>query len=194
MANIDQPFGLRPIAKVGSAPGGTTGTTKYSIASGASGIFTGDPVKPAADGSIVVATAGDPIRGVFMGCFYTDPSTNKPRFNNTFPNGTAASDAIAFVADDPDQLYICQQDSDATNLVAADKNRNCDLVFGAGNTTTGISGVEIDSSSNNTTAALQVKLIDFYDVPSNDATANNSIFVVKINNSDMSGGTGTAGV
>ena len=194
MANIDQPFGLRPIAKVGSAPGGTTGTTKYSISSGASAIFTGDPVKPAADGSVVVATAGDPIRGVFMGCFYTDPSTNKPRFNNTFPNGTAASDAIAFVADDPDQLYICQQDSDATNLVAADKNRNCDLVFGAGNTTTGISGVEIDSSSNNTTAALQVKLIDFYDVPSNDATADNSIFVVKINNSDMSGGTGTAGV
>lgn len=44
MANIDQAFGLRPIAKVGSAPGGTTGTTKYSIASGASGIFTGDPV------------------------------------------------------------------------------------------------------------------------------------------------------
>ena len=44
MANIDQAFGLRPIAKVGSAPGGTTGTTKYSIASGASGLFTGDPV------------------------------------------------------------------------------------------------------------------------------------------------------
>ena len=27
MANIDAPFGLRPIAKLGSAPGGTTGTT-----------------------------------------------------------------------------------------------------------------------------------------------------------------------
>ena len=48
MANIDQAFGLRPIAKVGSAPGGTTGTTKYTIASGASGIFTGDPVKQSA--------------------------------------------------------------------------------------------------------------------------------------------------
>jgi len=107
MANIDQAFGLRPIAKVGSAPGGTTGTTKYSIASGASGIFTGDPVKQANDGTVVVATAGDAIRGVFMGCFYTDPSTDKPRFNNTFPNGTAASDAIAFVADDPHQLFIC---------------------------------------------------------------------------------------
>jgi len=28
MANIDQAFGLRPIAKLGSVPGGTTGTTK----------------------------------------------------------------------------------------------------------------------------------------------------------------------
>ena len=172
MANIDQAFGLRPIAKVGSAPGGTTGTTKYSFA---------------------CLTAGDAIRGVFMGCFYTDPSTSKPRFNNTFPNGTVASDAIAFVADDPHQLFICQQDSDATNLVAANLNENCNLVFGAGSTTTGISGVEIDSSSKNTTAALQVKLIDFYDTPSNDATANNSIFVVKINNHELNGGTGTTG-
>lgn len=46
MANIDAAFGLRPIAKVGSAPGGTTGTTKYSIADNQStAIFTGDPVK-----------------------------------------------------------------------------------------------------------------------------------------------------
>ena len=193
MANIDQAFGLRPIAKVGSAPGGTTGTTKYSITSGASGLFSGDPVKPAADGSIVIATAGDPIRGVFMGCFYTDPSTSKPRFNNTFPNGTAASDAIAFVADDPDQLFIAQQDSASANAVAADLNLNANLVVGSGNTTTGISGMEIDSDSKNTTATLNVKLIDFYDTPSNDATANNSVFVVKINNHELNGGTGTTG-
>ena len=194
MANIDQAFGLRPIAKVGSAPGGTTGTTKYTIASGASGIFTGDPVKQANDGTVVVATAGDAIRGVFMGCFYTDPSTSKPRFNNTFPNGTAASDAIAFVADDPHQLFICQQDSDSVNLVAANLNENCNLVFGAGNTVTGVSGVEIDSSSKNTTATHQVRLISFWDVPSNDTTANNSVFVGKINNHQLMGGTGTQGV
>ena len=194
MANIDQAFGLRPIAKVGSAPGGTTGTTKYSIASGASGLFTGDPVKQGNDGNIVIATAGDAIRGVFMGCFYTDPSTSKPRFNNTFPNGTAASDAIAFVADDPDQLFIAQQDSDSANAVVADLNLNANLVVGSGNTTTGISGMEIDSDSKNTTATLNVKLIDFYDTPSNDATANNSILVVKINNHELGSHTGTAGL
>ena len=193
MANIDQAFGLRPIAKVGSAPGGTTGTTKYRITSGAGAMFTGDIVKQANDGSVVQGTAGDAARGVFMGCFYTDPSTSKPRFNNTFPNGTAASDAIAFVADDPDQLFIAQQDSASANAVVADLNLNANLVVGSGNTTTGISGMEIDSDSKNTTATLNVKLIDFYDTPSNDATANNSIFVVKINNHELNGGTGTVG-
>jgi len=194
MANIDQPFGLRPIAKVGSAPGGTTGTTKYKITSGANAMFTGDIVKQANDGSVVQGTAGAAARGVFMGCFYTDPSTSKPRFNNTFPNGTVASDAIAFVADDPDQLFIVQQDSVAAEIVAADLNLNADLIVGTGSTTTGLSGMEIDSSSKNTTADLNVKLIDFYDVPSNDATASHSILVVKINNHEMAAGTGTAGL
>ncbi len=194
MANIDQAFGLRPIAKVGSAPGGTTGTTKYRITSGAGAMFTGDIVKQANDGSVVQGTAGDAARGVFMGCFYTDPSTDKPRFNNTFPNGTAASDAIAFVADDPDQLFIAQQDSASANAVVADLNLNANLVVGSGNTTTGISGMEIDSDSKNTTATLNVKLIDFYDTPSNDATANNSILVVKINNHELGSHTGTAGL
>ena len=195
MANIDAAFGLRPIAKVGSAPGGTTGTTKYSIADNqGTAIFTGDPVKYKNDGTVEVATAGDASCGIFMGCFYTDPSTSKPTFRNHFPASLSPGDAIAFVADDPDQLYIAQQDSDGSNLVAADLNLNADLVFGAGSTTTGMSGVEIDSSSKNTTATLQVRLIDFYDVPSNDATADNSILVVKINNHQLGSHTGTAGV
>jgi hypothetical protein len=195
MANIDAAFGLRPIAKVGSAPGGTTGTTKYSIADNqGTAIFTGDPVKYKNDGTVEVATAGDASCGVFMGCFYTDPTTSKPTFRNHFPASLSPGDAIAFVADDPDQLFIAQQDSDGSNLVAADLNLNADLVFGAGSTTTGMSGVEIDSSTKNTTAALQVRLIDFYDVPSNDATANNSVIVVKINNHQLGSHTGTAGV
>ena len=195
MANIDAAFGLRPIAKVGSAPGGTTGTTKYSIGDNqGTAIFTGDPVKFKNDGTVEVAAAGNPSCGVFMGCFYTDPSTSKPTFRNFFPASLSPGDAIAFVADDPNQLFIAQQDSAAGNIVAADLNLNADLVFGAGSTTTGMSGVEIDSSSKNTTAALQVKLLDFYDTPSNDATANNSVLVVKINNHQLGSHTGTTGV
>jgi hypothetical protein len=195
MANIDAAFGLRPIAKVGSAPGGTTGTTKYSIGDNQStAIFTGDPVKYKNDGTIEVATASDALLGVFMGCFYTDPTTGKPTYRNYFPASLSPGDAIAFVADDPDQMYIAQQDSVGSNLVAADLNLNANLIFGAGSTTTGVSGVEIDSSTGAVTATHQVRLIDFYDIPSNDATANNSELVIKINNHSLNGGTGTVGL
>ena len=195
MANIDAAFGLRPIAKVGSAPGGTTGTTKYSIADNQStAIFTGDPVKYKNDGTVEVATASDAFCGVFMGCFYTDPTTSKPTFRNYFPASLSPGDAIAFVADDPDQMFVVQQDSDGSNLVAADLNLNANLIFGTGSTTTGMSGVEIDSSTGAVTATHQVRLIAFYDTPSNDATANNSDLVVKINNHSLNGGTGTVGL
>ena len=90
MANIDAPFGLRPIAKLGSAPGGTTGTTKYKISSGASALFTGDPVKLKADGSIEVKGGAGAITGaisgVFMGCFYTDPTTSNTCLLYTSPS------------------------------------------------------------------------------------------------------------
>ena len=199
MANIDAPFGLRPIAKQGSAPGGTIGTTKYKISSGASALFTGDPVKLKADGSIEVKGGAGAITGaisgVFMGCFYTDPTTSKPTFRNNYPDGLAATDAIAFISDDPDQLYIAQQDSDGSNIVAADLNTNANMIMAAGSTTTGMSKAEIDSSTAATgNATYMLKILDFYDTPSNDTTAANSVLVVKINNHQLAASTGTAGV
>jgi len=194
MANIDAAFGLRPIAKVGSAPGGTTGTTKYSIADNqGTAIFTGDPVKYKNDGTVEVATAGDASCGVFMGCFYTDPTTSKPTFRNNYPDGLAATDAIAFISDDPDQLYIAQQDG--ADITAVDLGNNANMVMAAGSTTTGMSKAEIDSSTAATgNATFMLKIMDFYDTPSNDASAANSVLVVKINNHELGASTGTAGV
>ena len=199
MANIDAAFGLRPIAKVGSAPGGTTGTTKYSIADNQStAIFTGDPVKYKNDGTVEVPAAGEASCGVFMGCFYTDPTSSKPTFKNYFPASLSPGDAIAFVADDPDQMFVVQQDSVASSLSGANINENANLIFGSGSTTTGLSGVEIDSSSATTTATLQVRIVAGYETPSNTistaAAGNNSVFVVKINNHQLGSSTGTAGV
>ena len=199
MANIDAAFGLRPIAKVGSAPGGTTGTTKYSIADNQStAIFTGDPVKYKSDGTVEVAAACEASCGVFMGCFYTDPTTSKPTFKNYFPASLSPGDAIAFVADDPDQMFVVQQDSVASSLSGANINENANLIFGSGSTTTGLSGVEIDSSSATSTATLQVRIVAGYETPSNTistaAAGNNSVFVVKINNHQLGSSTGTAGV
>jgi len=194
MANVDAAFGLIPVAHVGQT-NNNGGQTQYPIGdTQGTAIFTGDPVKYKSDGTIEVAAATNPLLGVFGGCFYTDPTTSKPTWSPYFPAALAPGDAKAFVWDNPMQTFIAQQDSVGSNLVAANLNENADLVFGAGNTTTGVSGIEIDSSSADVTATLQVRLIDFYNVPSNNTTANNSIFVVKINNSQLMGGTGTLGV
>ena len=135
------------------------------------------------------------ISGVFMGCFYTDPTTGKPTFRNNYPDGLAATDAIAFISDDPDQLYIAQQDSVGSNVVAADLHTNANIVMAAGSTTTGMSKAEIESSTAATgNATYMLKILDFYDVPSNDASAANSVLVVKINNHQLAASTGTAGV
>ena len=194
MANIDSAFGLIPVAHVGQTDN-NGGQTQYSIGdTQTTAIFTGDPVKYKSDGTVEVATAGDPVVGVFGGCFYTDPTTSKPTWSPYFPASLAPGDAKAFIWDNPMQTFIVQQDSVVSNLLAANLNENANLIFNAGNTTSGVSGVEIDSSSADVTAALQVRLIDFYATPSNNTTANNSVFVVKINNHKLMGGTGTLGV
>ena len=194
MANIDSAFGLIPVAHVGQTDN-NGGQTQYSIGdTQTTAIFTGDPVKYKSDGTVEVATAGDPVVGVFGGCFYTDPTTSKPTWSPYFPASLAPGDAKAFIWDNPMQTFIVQQDSVVSNLLAANLNENANLIFNAGNTTSGVSGVEIDSSSADVTAALQVRLIDFYATPSNNTTANNSVFVVKINNHKLMAGTGTLGV
>ena len=194
MANIDSAFGLIPVAHVGQTDN-NGGQTQYALGDTQStAIFTGDPVKYKSDGTVEVATAGDPVVGVFGGCFYTDPTTSKPTWSPYFPASLAPGDAKAFIWDNPMQTFIVQQDSVVSNLLAANLNENANLIFNAGNTTTCVSGVEIDSSSADVTAALQVRLIDFYATPSNNTTANNSVFVVKINNHKLMGGTGTLGV
>ena len=194
MANIDSAFGLIPIAKVGQNPN-NGGLTRYDVgATQTTAIFTGDPVKYKNDGTVEVATATDALLGVARGGFYTDPTTSKPTWGPYVPASTATTDAKVFVADDPMQTFIAQQDSVVSNLVAANLNENANLIFNAGSTTTGVSGIEIDSSSAATTATHQVRLIDFWDVPDNDATANNSVLVIKINNHKMMAHTGTEGV
>jgi hypothetical protein len=48
--------------------------------------------------------------GVFNGCFYTDPTTQKPTFSNYYPGGVTASDITAFVVDDPDAVFLMDAD------------------------------------------------------------------------------------
>ena len=182
MANKDAPFGLKPVGELGSGYN-TSGTTEYSIASGASGnIFSGDLVKMANTGTILVAAAGDQALGVFRGCQYTN-SSGEVIFSAYWPSGTVTSDAVAFVVDDPNALFEVQ--SAATgSVVQTVVGNNADIVYTSGSTKTGISAVEISGTTAATSA--QLRIVGFSGDPDNNTLGTGSQsanvnMIVKIN-------------
>ena len=82
-------------------------------------MFYGDPVTLSA-GYVTIPTL--PINttnttvGVFLGCSYTNPTTKQKLFSQYWPANTAAGDAVAYIADDPD-IIIRTAVSTAVNAV-----------------------------------------------------------------------------
>jgi len=182
MANQDAAFGLKPNSKLGSNVN-SEGTTEYSIASGASGnIFSGDPVKMANTGTILVAAAGDQLLGVFRGCRYTN-SSGEVIYSSYWPDGTVSSDAVAFVVDDPNALFEVQ--SAATgSVVQTVVGNNADIVYASGSTSDGQSAVEISGTTAATSA--QLRIVGFSGDPENNTLGTGSQsanvnMIVKIN-------------
>jgi hypothetical protein len=189
MANQDAPFGLRPL-RSGSGSDLTGMQNKYRIASGyATAIFQGDLVAVVTGGGIERVGAGGSglILGVFNGCRYTDPTSGKETFSNYYPASTSASDIEAFVIDSPHALFEVQSDE---AFPVADLFGNFDIVATAGDSNSGISRIELDTSSGATTATLPLKAVDISQDPENsDVSSANTNVVVMINNHLFSGGT-----
>ena len=179
MANIDKAFGLRPIGNLSA-----TGAQKqygYEIEDSQAGaIFQGDLVT-IVGGYVVKFAPGTHAAalGVFNGCQYTDPTTGKPTWKNYYPGSVniTSGKIIADVIDDPSQLFLIQADED---IVQADIGKNADVVGTGGSTTTGVSTMELDSSTIADTAALNLKIVGLYNVPGNEL-GNFATVVVKIN-------------
>jgi len=190
MANNDKAFGLRPLGNLS----GTGGQKQYGyeIADNQSGaIYQGDLVT-LKDGYILQfdPSSHTAAVGVFNGCFYNDPTTQKPTWSNYYPGSINITQGTitAEVLDDPSQMFIIQ--NDGTNA-KTDYGLNADIVVGTGNTTTGLSANELDTSSLATTAALNLKVIGIWDTP-NNAVGANAVVVVKINE-HLYGSAGVAG-
>ena len=190
MANVSEKFGLRPYRKLDGTP--LVGAqNRYSIASNhTTAIFQGDLVIPLTAGTIDRHTANNStaVLGVFNGCFYTDPTTQKPTFRNSYPGAIVASDITAFVVDDPDAVFL--MDADAT-FAQADLFRNYSVTTGSGNTTTGISEVQLDVSVSGTNASFIIQAIDISQDPDNSDTGSpNANILVRINKHFYRNGTG----
>jgi len=190
MANVDKAFGLRPMGNLSAT--GAQAQYGYEIADNQSGaIYQGDLVT-IFDGYLVkfAPASHTAAVGVFNGCQYIDPTTGKPTWKNYYPGSVniTAGKIIADVIDDPAQLFLIQADED---IVQADIGKNADVVGTGGSTTTGVSTMELDSSTIANTAALNLKIVGKYDVPGN-ALGTNAVVVVKINE-HLYGSAGVAG-
>ena len=192
MANVSEKFGLRPYRKLDGTP--LVGAqNRYTIASGyATAIYQGDLVEPLTSGNIQKhgANTSDAVVGVFNGCFYTDPTTQKPTFKNFYPGSIAASDITAFVIDDPDAVFLIDADEAFTR---ADLFRNYSVTNTTGVTATGISKAQLDVSVSGTATTFAIQAIDICQDPDNSDTANaNANVLVRINNHFYRSGTGIA--
>ena len=190
MANVTEKFGLRPYRKLDGTP--LVGAqNRYTIASNhTTAIFQGDLVIPLTAGNIDRHTANNSaaVIGVFNGCFYTDPTTQKPTFSNSYPGAIVASDITAFVVDDPDAVFLMDADAAFTR---ADLYQNYSVTTGSGNTTTGISEVQLDVSVSGTNASFVIQAIDISQDPDNsDTTTANANVLVRINKHFYRNGTG----
>ena len=191
MANQQGNFGFRPVLMMGSAYNGQ-GQQQMSIASNeTNSIFMGDPVVLNANGSISRgSTAGAELVGIFNGCFYTDPTTQKPTFSNHYPGAIVADDIVANVISDPDVIFEVKIDD--ANGGRAQVGSTCNIAtYSAGSTKSGISGVAIDGSTFATSDASNFAVYDLSTDPDNsDYTVANANILVRINKHQYRDSTG----
>ena len=177
MANKDAAFGLRPIGKVGQNRD-NQGLSEYGIkAASTETIYFNDPVKCIATGDVDVAAAGDLLMGSLNGVFYTDSSTSKPTWSNHFLANNAATDVVAFVADDPYERFEVQC---AGTITTAQIFAVADISYTAGDSANYVSKVEI-SATTAAGSAAQLRILGISKDPDNDEGAANVNLVVNIN-------------
>ncbi len=189
MANTTERYGLRPSRQLNGSPF-INAQNRYRVAAdNSTNVFQGDVVIPFASGTIgrAIANTSTTAVGVFNGCFYTDPTTQKPTFKNFLPSSINASDLVAFVIDAPDTVF--EVNANAVFAVA-DIFKNFSINNVTGNTATGISLVQQDEANSGTASTFLVQAIDISgDVFNSDLTVSNANILVRINNHAYKAGT-----
>jgi hypothetical protein len=194
MANPNTPNGLQAVYNSSLGP---TKLTPYYIGSSEVAMAIGTPVIGTGTSNtanviygqewpagtlrgITVATGGDAnqVLGSIV-AFDVNPQNIMPSaiYN---PANTAG---VAWVADSPDQEFIIVDDG--TALAVTDIGLNANLTIGAVNTTIGQDTSSLDTSTPNTNATYQLKILRLNNRPNNVIGSANAEYVVKINNHQL---------
>jgi hypothetical protein len=206
MASVSRANGFRPVKTVTGAAYNGQANVYFVPSSDSTVIMVGDAVKLAGDaraatGAPTVTRAGatDVPVGIVVGILFTGVGdlTNMPPVNdlNTPVYRRASTDRYLLVCDDPNVVYEVQYagTSVAAATITANVGLNGQFTTTAGSTTSGASGMQLDSSGLATTATLPLKIVGFPNRPDNIPGDTYFSYFVKLNGSTNSSGTGQAG-
>ena len=169
MANLDTPFGFKPVKHLNGNPWNGKVNTYYIPSTDNTAVFKGDAVKSAGSAdatgkfpTVAQATAGAAVRGVVIG-FGDNPyvMTHPDTPNRDYR--PAATAMYAFVVDDPQVIFEVQEDSDANSIGAAMVGLSANFVVGSGSTATGKSAMELDSSDTATDTTGNCRILRLVD-------------------------------
>ena len=116
MANPNAPFSFRPWHHLSG--GASARVHEYPLSTGYStALYLGDLVKTDGSNNIVIAAAGDQVRGVFAGVKYIASDGSFVFKKNWVASTTEQSGSIikALVWDDPNQAFLAQSVGSMTN-------------------------------------------------------------------------------
>ena len=190
MATSATPYGLKPLGLIGGQSyAGSTRQIKIASAYGTN-IYNGSIVSVVAAGTLEIVTtigsAASPFPagtvGVFVGCSYTDPSTSQQTFKQYWPTGTVATDAVGYVVDDPDVLFMMQADG-AVPQSALGSNAPLAAAqsTSTGSTTTGNSTSALDATVA-VTSGISFRIVDFVESTTSTVGDTYTDVIVKFNN------------
>lgn len=195
MANTSRINGFRPVKYKNGAPYTGAYNIYTLLAADGTATFVGDLVKLSgtADAtgryaSVAQAAAGNAVIGAVIG-FVVDPTNlNTPQYR------TASTLRYVMVADSPELVFECEADGGGAELAITDVGRACDILVGTGSTTTGLSAMQLDSSTAATnTATFPLKLLGFSARVDNEIGADAKALVA-INAHQLTSGAGIAGI
>ena len=190
MPNNNGPFGLRPYSQRNGAPYNGAVRVYYVPASNPTTLYIGDPVTlvtNSSDGNgiqtVAIASAGDsqPVLGSYQGITNNAGQRVVTLQQTQTVFLPAGQEGYVYVCDDPDTLYLVQEDGAAAGaMVSGASGRNANLLAGTGNAGSGQSGWTMQTSSLATTAAHQLRIIQLLQQTDN-AVGQYAKWLVKIN-------------
>jgi hypothetical protein len=165
---VSAPYGYKPVNLLGGQVfSGSTRNVQIQY-NYATAIYFGDAIKEVngfvTRASIASATTANQTTGIFLGCYYTSPSTKQRLWSQYYPGNIAAGDITAIISDDPDiviKAVMCTSGTTIGSVAQVMVGSNVGgITTNAGSANTGDSANAILVPTALSTATLPFRVVD----------------------------------